>query len=89
MQIINTDETMRRYTIAVSGLRGIEVMGVAQPVELEGASTRLLALRLQAPVDAAAEGAPGPGTHKIELTVQAVDDASVVRHEPSTFIIPR
>ena len=36
-----------------------------------------------------AGAAPAPGAHKIELTVQAVDDATVVRHEQSTFIVPR
>ena len=30
-----------------------------------------------------------PGAHKIELTVEAVDDEKVVRHEQSTFIVPR
>ena len=30
-----------------------------------------------------------PGAHKIELTIEAVDDEKVVRHEQSTFIVPR
>jgi hypothetical protein len=62
---------------------------VAQPIELKAASSRLFALRLQAPLEPTAGAAPAPGAHKIELTVQAVDDATVVRHEQSTFIVPR
>ena len=89
VQIMNTDEAVRRYTIAASGLTGIEVVGVAQPVEVDAASTRLLALRLQAPVDAGSANAPAAGPHRVELTVRAIDDDSVVRHEPSTFIVPR
>jgi hypothetical protein len=30
-----------------------------------------------------------PGPHKIEFIVQAVDDEKVVRHEKSSFIVPR
>ncbi|HSU45075.1 MAG TPA: cytochrome c oxidase accessory protein CcoG [Casimicrobiaceae bacterium] len=89
VQVMNTDETARRYAIDVAGLPGIQVVGVAQPIELQAASTRLLALRLQAPVDAGQATAPAAGAHKIELTVRAVDDDAVVRHEPTTFIIPR
>ncbi len=56
---------------------------------MKGASTRLFALRLQAPLEPGGAQAPPAGSHRIELTVQAVDDAAVVRHEQSTFIIPR
>ena len=83
LQLMNTDEKQRRYTIAASGLPGLKVVGAEQPIELGAAETRLLPLRLQAP----AEGEPG--THKIEFLVRAVDDDNVARHEPSSFIIPR
>jgi cytochrome c oxidase accessory protein FixG len=90
LQVMNTDEAARQYTVRASGLAGLEVVGVAQPIELKAASSRLFALRLQAPLEpAAGAAAPAPGAHRIELTVQAVDDASVVRHEQSTFIVPR
>jgi cytochrome c oxidase accessory protein FixG len=108
LQIMNTDEKPRRFTIAAEGLPGLEVAGVVQPVALEGAQTRLLPLRLLAPVEAETrdehdrdhdEGqrdgrargheALKPGPHKIEFIVQAVDDEQVVRHENSSFIVPR
>ncbi len=112
LQVMNTDETPRRYTIAAAGLPGIRVVGVEQPVALGAASTRLIALRLQAPLDSGEhedkEGDEGrerdhrserrqdahpkglePGPHKVEFVVQAVEDKEIVRHEQSSFIIPR
>jgi cytochrome c oxidase accessory protein FixG len=88
VQLMNTDERARRYTIRASGLPGLEVTGLAQPVDMAPASTRLFALRLAAPLEPREGAAPPPGAHKIELTVQAADDAGVLRHEQSTFIIP-
>ena len=89
VQIMNTDETPRRYTLDAAGLPGLAVAGVSQPVELDPASTRLIAVRLIAPLEPSGVEPPGPGTHRVEVTVRAVDDPHVVRHEPSTFIIPR
>jgi cytochrome c oxidase accessory protein FixG len=88
VQLMNTDERTRRYALRASGLPGLEVAGIEQPIELGAASTRLFALRLQAPLEAGGVAA-APGPHRIELTVQAVDDEEVVRHEQSTFIVPR
>jgi cytochrome c oxidase accessory protein FixG len=84
VQIMNTDETPRRFTIDASGLPGIRVVGVEQPVAIEAAGAKLLPLRLVV----GAEAAP-PGTHKVELHVRAVEDASVARAEHTTFILPR
>ncbi len=110
LQVMNTDESPRRYTIEAAGLPGIAVVGVEQPLALGPATTRLLPLRLRVPLAAASEresehegGHAGerrsehadehdelePGTHKIEFIVRAVDDDKVVRHEKSSFIIPR
>jgi cytochrome c oxidase accessory protein FixG len=106
VQLMNTDETPRRFTIRAEGLPGLKVVGVEQPIALRAAEGRPIALRLQA----ALEGSSGagddgkrehehdsrdphdeltPGTHKIEFIVQAVDDERVVRHEKSSFIVPR
>jgi cytochrome c oxidase accessory protein FixG len=104
LQVMNTDESPRHYTIEAVGLPGISVVGVEQPLVLGPATTRLFPLRLQVPLDGAQgadhglEDAGGhaderdslePGTHKIEFIVRAVDNDKVVRHEKSTFIIPR
>jgi len=110
LQVMNTDETPRRYTIAAAGLPGIRVVGVEQPLSIGAASTRLVAVRLQAPVesgheaedrrddrggehraDSARESEKGlePGVHKIEFIVRAVENEEIVRHEKSSFIVPR
>ena len=89
VQLMNTDEQPRRYTIRASGMPGLALVDLDQPIEVKAASTRLFALRLQVPLEFAGAAAPIPGPHPIELTVQAVDDDKVVRHERSTFIIPR
>jgi cytochrome c oxidase accessory protein FixG len=97
MQIMNTDERARSFEIEASGLHGLTVVGVEQPIEVKAASTRLFPLRLQAPLEPGdGHPAPQPGTHKIEIKVEAVrtDGAGtrkehVERHEQSTFIIPK
>jgi cytochrome c oxidase accessory protein FixG len=84
LQIMNTDERSRSFRVSASGLPGLQVVGVEQPVAIGPAQTRLLPLRLQIP----SEPAP-PGTHKIQFDVEAIDDPGVSRHEPSSFIVPR
>ncbi len=90
IQLMNTDEKARQVTISATGLPGISVVGVTQPLALDPASARLIPLRLQVPVEAQpGTDALKPGTHKIEFIIQAQDDEKVVRHEQSSFIIPR
>jgi cytochrome c oxidase accessory protein FixG len=94
LQIINTDETRRRYTIAAEGIPGLAVVGVEQPVTVEAATTRLVPLRLQAPPQSAqASGDKRDDAHAktqhIEIVVQAVDEARVMRREKSSFVFPR
>ena len=84
LQIMNTTEAPHAFTIRASGLPGIAVVGVEQPVKIEGAAVQTVPIRLQAPADAAP-----PGPHKIEIHVQAIDDVSMKRDERSTFILPR
>jgi hypothetical protein len=88
---MNTDERAREFTIGASGIPGLKVVGVAQPVALDAASTRLVPIRLQAP--SADEPAVGRSAHTltrpVEITIEAVDDAHVARHEKSTFAFPR
>jgi polyferredoxin len=87
LQLMNTDETPRRYTIRADGVPGLSVQGVQLPVSLGAAQSRMLAVRLQAPVAETASDTKRE-LHNIEFTVEAVDDPQVVRHEKSTFIIP-
>jgi cytochrome c oxidase accessory protein FixG len=104
VQLMNTDETPRRFTIRAEGMPGLKVVGVDQPVAVAAAQTRLLALRLQVTLEGEGKDSTGatdehpqhderglldPGTHKIEFIIQAVDDNQVIRHEQSSFIVPR
>jgi cytochrome c oxidase accessory protein FixG len=89
LQLMNTDETARRFTIRAEGVPGLTVQGVTQPVELGAAQSRMVAVRLQAPVDDTAADAAARKLYNIQFTVEAVDDPQVVRHEKSTFIVPR
>ena len=84
LQIMNTAEIPREFTIAAHGVPGLAVVGVDQPVAIAGASTRLVALRLRAPADAG-----NPGANRIEFVVEAVGDVRVARREASTFLFPR
>jgi cytochrome c oxidase accessory protein FixG len=100
LQIMNTDERPHQFTVTASGLPGLRVVGVEQPVTLAGATARLLPVRLQI----AADGEEGGETksehghdgerhnrtsHKIEITVQATDDPGIVRREKSSFLFLR
>jgi len=90
VQLMNTDEKPRQFSIAATGLPGIVIAGVEQPVAVDAASTKLVTLRLQVPIEAqAAREALQPGSHAIEFVVEAVGDNKVVRHEKSSFLIPR
>jgi cytochrome c oxidase accessory protein FixG len=88
VQLMNTDEKPRQFTVRAEGLPGLKVVGVEQPIAVGAAETRPIALRLQASLGGQAD-VLNPGTHKVELIVQAVDDDKVVRHEKSSFIVPR
>jgi len=92
LQLMNTDEVARKYTIRASGVPDLRIEGVALPIELGAAQSRSVPIRLQAPYEeGAAPGQGGDGRRllPIEITVEAVDDPSVVRHERSTFALPR
>lgn len=93
LQIMNTDEHAREFTVRASGIPGIEVVGVTQPIALEPASTRLVPLRLQARSDAESNAPAEPRGHAvtrpIEITIEAIDDSHVARQERSTFAYPR
>ncbi len=49
VQIMNTDETARRFSIRAEGFPGLEVVGVEQPIDLGPAQSRVLPVRLRAP----------------------------------------
>ena len=84
VQIMNTDEAARSFTIAAEGIPGLKVEGVDQPVAVAAAGSRLIPIRLQVPVDAGK-----PGSNAIELVVRSSDAPPLERREKSTFLLPR
>ena len=101
LQIMNTGEQGRRFTIAAEGLAGLKVVGVDQPVSVDGAATRLVPLRVQAPAEGEDEDAEhGEGhaapreharsaSHRIDFVIRATDDPALLRREKSTFLFPQ
>ncbi|MEN9316337.1 MAG: cytochrome c oxidase accessory protein CcoG, partial [Pseudomonadota bacterium] len=83
LQFINSDETARRYRIAVSGIDSAFV-ATEPEVEVGPAATRLVPVRVRMKP----EGAK-PGSTRIDFEVSAVDDPSVSVREKSTFYVPR
>jgi len=88
LQIMNTDEVPREFTVEVGGLRGIALESEAQPVTVPGATNRVLPVRVQVE-----RGNLQPGSHRIEFTVQARDPAQggdaepIVIHEKASFVL--
>ena len=83
LQIMNTAETRHSFRVDVSGIDGIRLANAGQ-VTLEGASTRAVAVRVQA-----SRGELGKGSHEIEFVLTALDQPSLQVHEKAVFIIPK
>jgi cytochrome c oxidase accessory protein FixG len=79
LQIMNTTEEPRIYEIHVAGLQELHLAG-AGLVELPGASTRMVPIRVRVP-------AATPGTYPITFTVTALESPRESVHEKSVFIV--
>jgi len=89
LQVMNTDETPHQYTISASGLRGIRVEGLSQPLTIAAAAAQLVALRLRIEPEGIEKG-----SHRIEFNIVASDAAGNPKpgifsiHEKSIFFKP-
>ena len=83
LQIMNTAETPHRFRIGVSGIDGIRLAN-DEEVALEGASTRAVAVRVQAE-----RGKLDKGSHEVEFTLTAVDQPTLQVQEDAVFIVPK
>ena len=81
LQIMNTEESPHRLRIGASGIASIEVVG-EDVVEVGAATTRMIPVRLRIEGDAAATG-----SHRIEISVSALDSPGIVARERSTFVV--
>ncbi|ABM38124.1 cytochrome c oxidase accessory protein CcoG [Polaromonas naphthalenivorans] len=82
LQVMNATEADQRYKIRVTGLPGLAITS-EDVVMVESTQARRLAVRVQAPYEAAA-----PGTHPIAFEIDALDSAGHLV-EKSVFMVPR
>jgi cytochrome c oxidase accessory protein FixG len=82
LQIMNATERAQRYSIAASGLDGLAVLP-AEPVEVDSAQSRWVAVRLQLPY-----GSAPAGSHTVFFEVRSADGRSQVS-EKAVFLVPR
>ena len=82
LQIMNATEQLQRYRIEASGLPGLSVFPV-EPVEVEPAQSRWVAVRLQLPY-----GSASAGSHAVYIDVISTNGSARVS-EKAAFLVPR
>lgn len=86
LQLMNTDETPRIFRISASGLPELQLDARENPVELPGATSRMVPVRVRAKPDAASHGSMG-----IDFRVEATskdNPTPIVIDEKAKFIVP-
>lgn len=82
LQVMNATESAQRYRITATGLPGLQVAS-DNMVQVNATQSRWVAVRVQAPFDAAA-----PGSHAIQFEIDALDEPGHLV-EKSAFLVPR
>jgi cytochrome c oxidase accessory protein FixG len=82
LQVMNATESAQQYKITASGLPGL-VVSSENVVTVESTQSRWVAVRLQAPFDAAT-----PGSHAIRFEIDSLDSPGHLT-EKSVFLVPR
>jgi cytochrome c oxidase accessory protein FixG len=80
MQVSNTTEAPRAFTVSASGLPGLAVASETR-FEVGPAAVASMPLRLQADAEQVA-----PGSHKVAVEVRAADDPKIAVRETTTFL---
>jgi cytochrome c oxidase accessory protein FixG len=83
LQIMNTAERSHFYRIEVAGIASAAIAD-EDVVELDGASTRAVPVRVRIQ-----PGKAGSGSHPIRFTVVAQDEPSLRVSEKAVFIVPK
>ena len=82
LKIMNTTESPKRYSIAVDGLQGIEVVG--QPVvEVDSAKNEEVTVVVRVPPDSGKSGA-----NTIHFEIKAKDQDNIAVKEKASFLMP-
>ncbi len=85
LQVMNTSETARQFRITASGITGIELESQKQPISIDGASQRVIPVRLRVE-----KQHTRPGANRIVFTVQSVgDDEPILIEEGATLVAPK
>ncbi len=82
LQVMNATESKQTYKISVTGLPGL-VIGTESVVAVGPTESRWVAVRLQAPFEAAT-----PGSHAIRFQIDSVDSEGHLS-EKSVFLVPK
>ncbi|MFT3847769.1 MAG: cytochrome c oxidase accessory protein CcoG [Propionivibrio sp.] len=82
MHVMNSDEAVHRYSIAVSGVNGIKLAS-EHVVEVPAMSNKNFLV-----VASVEDGAAPKGSNKIVFEVEALNDAAVAVKEKTTFYMP-
>jgi cytochrome c oxidase accessory protein FixG len=87
LQIMNTDETPREFSITVAGLKEMKLVSETQPIRLAGASNRMVPVRVRVEREHAAKG-----SNRIEFTIEAREAGStggspLVIREKASFVV--
>lgn len=80
LQVMNVTEQPHKYTIAVSGLDGAQLVG-DRTVDLAAASNKNVTLQVRVPPESG-----NPGSNLIFFDVKAVDDPGIAVHEKAAFM---
>ncbi|WP_353155224.1 cytochrome c oxidase accessory protein CcoG [Herminiimonas fonticola] len=83
LQIMNTSESAHRYRISVYGIESLRLV-TPDEVDLAATETRAVPIRLRTD-----QGQGEPGSNKISVTLQAVDDRRLQVTEEAVFFVPR
>lgn len=83
LQIMNTSESAHRYRISVYGIESLQLL-TAEEVDLAATETRAVPIRLRTD-----PGQGNPGSNKISVTLQALDDSRLQVTEDAVFFVPR
>lgn len=85
LQLMNTEERARHIQIAASGIEGLRVVGIVQPVLLPAASTQMHTIKLRAMGENAQKGANRIHIRVAEIQSSPSPVAPVVIDEKSIF----
>ena len=82
LQIMNATESVQQFRIGVQGLPGLAIVS-DNDIAIDSTQSRWVAVRVQAPMDAAA-----PGSHPIHFQIENLTSAASVV-EKAVFLVPR